>query len=181
MTSKEEMFYGNLANEIVAHACKDYADAYFGKSIRQEHCKRHYGNKEIQKLLDKEEEKLGRKIHQGSPEHTKLTVEHFFHSDWFQQLTGNKVDPDRLLKEAVINAIDDALWIMEQAFSFQNHPQLILRIETPPGEENIGYPLPPLLADVCYNALRKKAKALRKEAQDLSEGHTPMVTRKVLK
>jgi len=180
MTSKEEMFYGNLANQIVAHACKDYADAYFGKSIRQEHCRRDYKNKELKKLLDQEEEKLGRRIQQGSPEHTKLTVEHFFHSDWFQQLTGNKVDPDRLLREAVINAIDDAVWTIDQAFNCQNHAQLVLRIETPKTRENIGYPLPPLLADVCFNALRRKAKALRKEAQDLSEGHTAMVTRKAL-
>ena len=181
MTSKEEMFFGNLSNEIIARACKDYADACLGRSIREEHCRKYYGDKKLLGILDKEEEKTGRKLQTGSPEHTKLEVEYFFHSDWFRQLTGNKVDPDRLLKETAINAIDDVLYVMEQAFSFKNHSSLVLHIETPKDEDNIHYSLPPILAEACFNALRKKAKALRKEAQELSEGHTPMVQRKVLK
>ena len=88
---------------------------------------------------------------------------------------------DRLLKETIISTIDDVLWKLEQASSIKNHASLTLKIDTPKGEENISYPLPPILADVCFSALRKKAKALRKEAQDLSEGHTPMVQRKVRK
>ena len=143
MTSKEEMFYGNLGNQIIARACRDYADAYLGRTIKYEHCCRDYGDKKLRKLLDAEEKKAGVKLQQGSPEHTKFEVEYFFNSDWFRDLTGNKVDPDRLLKETVINAIDDVLAVLEKAFSFKNHSSLTLKIETPKGEDNVSYPLHP--------------------------------------
>ena len=179
--TREELFYGNLANEIIARACKDYATAYLGTKIPDGEVQRDYGDKRFRAMLNKEEEKLERQLIPGTPEHTKFEVEYFFHSNWFQELSGGKVDVDRLLKETIISTIDDVLWKLEQAQSIKNHASLTLKIETPKGEENISYPLPPILSDVCFAALRKKAKALRKEAQDLSEGHTPMVQRKVLK
>lgn len=181
MKSKEELFFDNLKNEIVARACKDYASAYLGMKIPHEHCFRDYKDKKFKKLLDREEDRVGHVIQQGTPEHTKLEVEYFFHSDWFRSLTHGNIDPDRLLKETVISTIDDVLVILSQAFEFQNHTQLRLLIETPKGQENISYLLPPKIADRCYNALRRVMRDLKKEAEELSEGHTPMTKRRALK
>lgn len=180
MTTKEELFFGNLTNEIIARACKDYAMAYLGQKIPDEHCRRDYKDKGFAKVLAKYEERVGHTIQQGSPEHTKLEVEYFFQSDWFRDLTGGKIDSDRLLKETVISTIDDVLAVLSKAFEFQNHTQLRLLIETPKGEENVSYLLPPKIADKCYNAIRRSMKDLKKEAAELSEGHTAMVKRKVL-
>ena len=179
--TREEMFYGNLANEIIARACKDYATAYLGLSIPEGSVQRYYGDKKFRAALEKEEKKLKRQLVHGSPEHTKFEVEWFFKSDWFQDLSGGRVDVDRLLKETIISTIDDILWKLEQASSINNRASLTLKIETPKERENISFPLPPILADACFNTLRRRGKELRKEAQELSKGHTPMVTRKVLK
>lgn len=180
MTGKEDLFYDNLKNQIIVQACQDYANAYLGRTIPDERCLRDYGDKKFRKFLERKEDERGHRIIQGTPEHTKLELEWFFHSDWFRELSGGMVDPDRLMKETIINAIDDIVWTINKAFSFDCHTQISLRIETPKGEENIGYPLPPLLADVCFNALRRKAKDLRKEAAELSKGHTPMANRRAL-
>ena len=180
MMNNENLFYDNLKNQIIARACKDYAGAYLGRRLTSEEgYSKHYA-KEFKKYLKREEEKRGHAIVHGTPEQIKLECEWFFHSDWFKELSGGAVDPDRLMKETIINTIDDVLDTLNSAFNIKNRSYLTLKIETPKERENISYPLPPLLADVCFNALRRKAKDLRKEAAELSEGHTPMTKRKAL-
>lgn len=149
----------NLKVEIVRRACLDYADCYMGT------------------ILPPYQEG-GKTLKQHSPEETMAEVVEFFKSDWFDELTGHCVDPERLLRQVKITALDEQIEQLEQMFKLSNSPVIRAYIYTPKGQNNIHYSMPPCLTDACLYALREKYVLMKKERDRLSAGHTPMVISK---
>ena len=149
----------DISIEIVKRACMDYAQCYLGTTLPaySEGCRT-------------------ARVH--TPEETMKEVEKFFASDWFAELTNHAVDPERLLRQVKISALDDQIEYLEQMFKISNSPVIRAYIYRPKGQDNIKWEMPPCLTDVCLMALREKYVLLKKERDRLSVGHTPMVISK---
>ena len=92
-------------------------------------------------------------------------LEKWVHTDYYQLLTS--VDGDWLLKNVKIRELEKVLTAYKAAFNVRYTPSFKLVVNTPKGEDNINFIIPPRLTEDFLSVLTKQMKELEIELKEI--------------
>jgi hypothetical protein len=110
---------------------------------------------------------MGGDIDDKKPESVMREIEKWVHGDFYQLLTS--VDGDWLLRNVKIRELERVLTAYKAAFNAFYTPSIKLTVNTPKGQDNIIFNIPPRLFGDFMEVIRKQIKELEAELKELRE------------
>lgn len=110
---------------------------------------------------------MGGDIDKKKPERIMREIEKWVHESYYSLLTS--IEGDWLLKNVKIRELERVLTVYKAAFNTSNTPSIKLMINTPKGQDNITFNIPPRLMGDFMKVLRKQIKELETELKELKE------------